>query len=51
MIGMNEKKCAECGKIIYPTPAWIYKTHDGTSKKYYCSWSCYKKGKYGVRVR
>lgn len=49
--GITERTCAECGKKIYPTPMWAYKTLDEEGKKYYCSWKCFKMGKYGGRIR
>lgn len=34
-----ERKCAKCGKIIYPNPSWVYKK----GGRYYCSWKCFNK--------
>lgn len=42
----REFKCTICGKNVLPTPQWVYKIFDGKKTNYYCSWSCYKKGKY-----
>lgn len=37
--------CAECGKIMYvPDKSyWAYTRAHSNGKKYYCSWSCYRK--------
>jgi len=42
------KKCANCGKLIFPTPIWVYQKYDKKSggKRFYCSWSCYRGGRY-----
>lgn len=40
----NEKKCAECGKVIFPTPEWVFKvTNAGKVVKYFCKYSCKKR--------
>lgn len=31
------RKCTKCGKEIFPTACWVYKS----GSKYYCSWKCY----------
>lgn len=42
---LTEKYCAKCGKMIFPTPMWTYKLTTADKKtKYYCSYTCYKKG-------
>lgn len=49
---MIERKCKECGKIIFPTREWAYKIFvNGKGTDYFCSWSCFKMGKYGGKVR
>lgn len=41
-----EKKCEVCNKLLYPTVMWAYKISNPPEKtKYYCSWSCLRKGK------
>ena len=45
----SEKKCVNCGKIIYPTVHWVYKIVSPKCKggtKYYCTYSCFRKGKW-----
>lgn len=41
-----EKRCEICNKPLYPTCMWVYKIR-GPMKRmhWFCSWSCYKKGK------
>lgn len=34
--GLNEKKCANCGKTIFPTPEHAYKE----GSVYFCKWTC-----------
>lgn len=42
-----DRYCENCGKMIFPTPMWVYKIKNKDSKtKYYCSYTCYKKGKW-----
>ena len=42
---LNGKKCKVCGKLIFPTPQWVYKNYNPKNGlSYFCSWSCYKKG-------
>ena len=38
----SDKKCPVCGKkfVIWYLPDWVYK--DTTSKKYFCSYTCYR---------
>lgn len=40
-----EKKCEKCGKLLYPTPGWVYKIPgSGTRRvKWYCSYKCWRK--------
>ena len=51
VFGLNEQHCDECGKMIFPKGDWAYKrtiwanNHKNAKIVYYCSWSCYKKGK------
>ena len=41
-----EKRCEMCDKIIFPTSMWVYKIKQPFAyTKYYCSWTCYNKGK------
>lgn len=48
----NEKNCAICGKIFYPTHEWIYKYKDYKSiTEWYCSWKCYRSRKIKSRIR
>lgn len=44
---LNEKHCAECNKIIYPTPQWVYKIKN----KFYCSYTCWVKNGSSVNGR
>lgn len=37
--GLLEKYCAECNKLIFPTPQWVYKINN----KFYCSYKCWTK--------
>lgn len=37
---LNEKKCHECGKVIFITPGWVYKRGRDYRLKYFCSWGC-----------
>ena len=37
--GLNEKYCAECNKLIFPTPVWVYRL----GSKFYCSYKCWIK--------
>ena len=43
------KKCAVCGKVfdIIGMPDYIYKRES----KYYCSWTCYRKGDPGKQYQ
>lgn len=34
--GLNEKKCATCGRSIFPSPDYAYK--EGSA--YFCKWTC-----------
>ena len=49
MQGQNifvEKNCEICNKIIFPTSMRVYKIKEPFKRtKYYCSWTCYNKGK------
>ena len=52
-----QRNCDICGKLVIPTPHWMYKTHKpGKGIKYYCSYNCYRKaggdsGRYEYYVR
>ncbi len=35
-----EKKCSRCGKVIYPTPQWVFKRYVGTRLRWYCKYTC-----------
>lgn len=41
-LGINEKKCATCGKIFFPTALHVYKRNYGRAgrTKYFCKYSC-----------
>jgi len=41
-----EKFCPICNKRFYPTSMWLYKTvHPVKKTEYYCSYTCWNKGK------
>ena len=44
LYGVSDKHCAECNKLIIPTPLWAYKLQKGNKTCYYCSYKCYRKG-------
>ena len=35
-----EKKCAVCGKKLFPTPYWVYKRQVKGQMRWFCSYSC-----------
>lgn len=49
------RECPECGGkfslFLYNTKEYVYKVKDGTSKKYLCSYPCYRKYKAKVEAR
>lgn len=41
-----EKHCEICNKLFYVTGMWAYKIQELLiGVHYYCSWTCYNKGK------
>ena len=42
------KICPACGrKFVLYTPEWVYKIRYRDKLTHYCSWSCYRKVRYG----
>lgn len=41
--GLLEKNCDICGKLIIPTPQWMYKKVTDRKSYFYCSYTCYRK--------
>lgn len=44
---MKEYNCVVCGKIVIPTPMWVYKIKENQKSCFCCSYSCYKKAERG----
>lgn len=42
---LDEHKCPVCDKVFLITDVsqWVYKRIDGSSPKYFCSWTCMRK--------
>ena len=41
---LYEKKCLNCGRLIYPTGDWVYKIKRSKQKtQWYCSYACWRK--------
>lgn len=38
--GLEEKKCAVCGKVFIPAPLHVYKRHYSNLIKWFCSYHC-----------
>lgn len=38
--GLEEKKCAVCGKAFIPAPLHVYKRHYSNLIKWFCSYHC-----------
>lgn len=38
--GLDEKKCAVCGKVFIPAPLHVYKRHYSNLIKWFCSYHC-----------
>lgn len=41
--GVKDRRCGECGKLVIPTPQWLYKLEKNYKTIYYCSYKCYRK--------